>query len=555
MKNAIFIFIILELFLYSCTKKKEAPAVYDIQIIKTKEIILEESDRNYTFAREQLVEIDGSNVLVIIANSEKLSFYDLDNGAKIREIPADQERILKSFKYINKDSIFLFYDVYYYSREYEMRNPGMFQLIDYDGNLKQVYKYNIDTVELKNRNLDIKTILPPSQKADNIPVVGSNTFFSTYFGQIGDVGTKEFMENRLPFLMRYNIPEQKFYLSKHNSFPYIEEGIYYPTSWSDVHYSISGNNLPLVRYNYSSDIFEWDYENDEIITYSLKSRLIDSVMPMAKPSMYYNNNLEHIYSGTYYDPYRELYFSCVYYNDEFYDCTGGLWNIIIANKDFEYLGELYCNKNWPCFYTKNDVLDIHPKNDSVIQVDYLKLVKTKRNYNDFIDSCRNDLEIRKQKISDITKGFDTDENYIIKFLNSRKKITNENYRVVTFYIADGCMGCNEAVYTEIAGNKEALEKNPFYLIVTGNSIGEAYGELGKYNLQDFKNLVIDSTGIIRRLTKYDGLRNPRLTIVENNSVVHDSIYTAFDIESVLIPKMLKGLNYIEHNGIIYEIIY
>ncbi|MDR2009016.1 MAG: DUF4221 domain-containing protein [Bacteroidales bacterium] len=549
MKNTIFIFIILGLFLYSCKKGKETPAVYDIEIIKTKDILLDESDRNCIFSNEQLVKIGTSDVLIFIVNNNKLVFYDIDNGTKIREIQTDGNRILESFNYINKDSIFVYYHAY------EWERTGQFQLIDSGGNVKQIYKYDIDTIELENRDITVENLLPPLQYAYNVPVIGDNAFFSTFYEQIGEVGTAEFMEHRLPFLMRYNIPEQKFYLSEHNSFPYIEEGIYYPTSYRVVYPTISGNDLPLVRYNYSSDIFEWDYKNDKIITHPLKSRLIDTIMPMLEPSRYHFDNLKYYYGGIYYDPYRELYFSSVYYNDNFYDATGGLWNLILANKDFEYMGEFYCNKSWPSLFTKDDMIYAHPKNDSVIQIDYLKLVRTKRDFNLYIDSCRNDLEIRKQKKLYIDKAFNSDENYIVKFLKLKKNITDENYRIITLYTFEGCMGCNETVYNEIANNKETLKKNPFYLIVTGNSKDEVYNELEKYDLQDFENLVMDSTGIIKRLTKYNGLRNPRLTIIENNMVVHDSIYTAFDIGNVLIPKMLEGLNYTEENGIVYEIIF
>jgi hypothetical protein len=108
---------------------------------------------------------------------------------------------------------------------------------------------------------------------------------------------------------------------------------------------------------------------------------------------------------------------------------------------------------------------------------------------------------------------------------------------------------------EIVNHRKELEEQPFHIVITGDSSEEAYNELGKYNLQDFKNLTIDSTGIIKRMTKHGGLRNPRLTIVRNNSVALDSIYSVSDIESVLIPKMLSEANYIEESGIFYEVIH
>ncbi|MDL2262641.1 DUF4221 domain-containing protein [Bacteroidales bacterium OttesenSCG-928-I21] len=541
MRNTVFIFMIIAVILgTSCNNNPPVPSVYDIEILETRELLLEESDRNYVFGKEQVVEIDGSNVFIIIADYQKLSFYNLDNGKKIKEILPYKERTISNFNYINEDSIFIFYD-----KKLDWQNFGQFQLIDYYGNIKEKYQYNIDTMELENRNLDIKKILPPSQTGDNVLIVGGDAFFSTHSKNIGDVGTKEFMENRFPFFMRYNTLEQKFYLSKHNNFPYIEEGIYYPTSRQVQSSFISGNNLPLIRYNYSSNVFEWDYKNDNIIVHSLKSKLIDTIPPMPIATSYHHDYLEFSYAQIYYDKYRDLYFASVYFLGNFYDDTGGLWSLILVNDKFEYLGEFYRNKNWPCFYTKDHILDIYPKNDSVLNVDYLQIVKTKRDFTAYIDSCKEDLFMRRQRKLDLTKGFDSNESYIVKFLKKQKDIQDKDYRIMTLYGHGGCPGCNVTVYDAILQNREELEKNPFYIIVTGNNKEEACNDLDYYGLLDFKNLIIDSTGIIKTLTKHDGLRNPRLTIVKDDAVVLDSIYHAYDTEIALIPTMLTGVGNIQ----------
>ena len=389
--------------------------------------------------------------------------------------------------------------------------------------------------------IGVEKLLPPRQEATCIPVIGNDVFFSAFYTQIGDVGTKEFMENRLPFLMRYNTVDQKFYPSKLNSFPYIEEGIYYPTSYKVLYPSISGNNLPLVRYNYSSDIFEWDYKKDKLITHSFKSRLVDTIKPMASPSNYHFNNLECWYAHTYYDSFREIYFSALYFSEDFYDRGNGLWSIVIANKDFEYLGELYCNKKWPCDYTKEHTLNIYPINDSTIQIDYLELVKTDRDFDKYIDSCKNDLRLRREKIENIKKYFGNENNPVIEYLKTQKTILEKDYTALTVYIDSGCVGCNDFMLSLISENRSMMEVAPFYLIISGNEVN-INAAIKKYNLEDFKNLITDPDEIIKKRTVFNGILNPRLTIVKNGEVKDDAIYDSFETETVLLPAFLGSLS-------------
>jgi len=174
MRDTILIFVIISLFFCSCGKEK--PSVYDLKVVKTTEIVLEESDRNYEFGKDQLVEIDGANILIIKVNNEKLSFYDIDSGRKIHEILTDVERVLESYCYINKDSIFIFYESLSLIADIDRKIPGQFQLIDYNGNIKTKFPYNLDTINLVHK-VRIDTLLPPQQRTNLIPIIGNNVFF------------------------------------------------------------------------------------------------------------------------------------------------------------------------------------------------------------------------------------------------------------------------------------------------------------------------------------------------------------------------------------------
>ena len=539
-KYSLIISIIIILLFFSCVKEKPTPSVYDLKIVKTKNILLNNNDKILSYSQKQLIKLDNNNIIILNINGKKLSFYNINNGQKVHEIITDSKKNLDSYFFVNKDSIFIFYEESHPPSDEDREIPGQFQLIDYYGNIKIKYPYNIAMSDWHN-NVDMKILLPPRQSWEDIHIIQNDIFFKTMTEQIGDVGTKEFMENRLPFMMRYNTIDQKFYLSKLYNFPYIEEGIYYPTSWSVVNVAISGNNLPLVRYNYSSNVFEWDYKNDKLITHPLKSRLIDTIMPMTSPSSYHFYNLECAYGQINYDHYRKLYFANLYYNSNFYEDNDGLRTVIIANDKFEYLGELYCNKQFPIYYTKNNILSIINSNDSTIKIDYLELIKTNRDFDKYIDSCKNDLKIRKEKVEKIKNAFNNSANSLIEILKSQQNIKENNYTVLTIYPTAGCIGCNEFILNFISQQKSLLENLPFYLVITADNSKQISKELKKYNLQNFKNLAIDSIGIIKKQTQHKGLLNPRLTIIRNNKIETDDIYESFETETTLLATFLNSL--------------
>jgi len=508
------------------------PAVYELKVVESVDISLDNSDRAYIPTTEQFVEIDGANILILNIGRRKLSFYDIDKKIKTNEIITDSTRIIQSYRFVNKDSIFILYDVE--NKNIELQNPSRFQLLNYEGEIVSIFDYDIDTADVQKKGYDLDNILPSSFYL-SIPICDNKVFLPTYTKQVGNVGTSEFLENPIPFGLMYDLKKHKYVISKHRNFPYVTEGIYYPTSKEVVYASTSGNNMPLYRYNYSSDIFEWDFKNDEIITHSLKSRLIDTIMPTPYPTRYSENTLEYYYGTVYYDMCNKLYYAEIYFNDSFY---GSMQHgIVIADANFNYLGEIYNNVNWPCYSNKNLMFDVYPSSSSVITIDYLEVVKTTRDYNKYIDSCKNDLIKKKKIIDDHKARFNAGNNTIYNFLTSNIAIDLKDARIVTFYVNEGCPSCSEAVYNEINSHRDYFEGGQFYIIASASNKNEAIEELSKYGLQDFNNLVIDSTNVLKSLAGDNRLINPRITIIKENMVILDSIYSAKDIYTGLIPKM------------------
>ncbi len=531
-KLVIFTTIITSLF-FSCNEEKPKPSVYDTKILKKKVITLEEGD-SYWY-NSQLVEIDNANILVFSVNSKKLSFYDIDKGKKTHEIILDTNKILNSFYYINKDSILILYKCFY-PVSIEDESENQMQLIDYNGKIKTKFRFDVADTKWIDK-IGLEKLLP---LIEFDVAIGNNAFFTTFSEQNGDLGTKEFLDNPLPFLMRYNFKEQKFYVSDTNSFPNIKEGDYYPTSLNVKYFSESVNGFPVIRYLYSSDIFEWDYKNDKLITHKLKSRLLDSVEPFAKPTRYHFNKLKNGFLHVHFDKYRKLYFLDNYYSDDFYYNGTPMYSAIIANEKFEYLGEIYC-KSRPSSFTKNDMLSIISINEcSAIEITYYELIKTDRDFESYIDSCKKDIKIRREKMIELKKPFEKKDSSVLNFLKSKKEISIKDYTVLTIYPTSGCIGCNDFMYNLISEMKSDLQYLPFYLIMSDDNIDYMNKELRKYDIRGMKNLYIDSLGTIKKNTVHDGLFNPRLIVVRDNKVKLDTIYKSEDTGTSLRSAFLAS---------------
>ena len=500
--------------------------VFDYEVYKTQKILLAEEDRGKKILScKQIVNIDNQNVIIMNINRNYLSFYDLESGEKIHDIFVDSLGRMNTFYYIGKDSIF----VGYYNNKggMELESPQSLRLTDWDGNVKKIYGYEVDQEELNNYKYDINKLIPPLN--DEFVLCRNNIISqSTYYDSYGLLGTKEFIDNPLPLGIRMDTKENKYHISKHRKYADIKEGIYYPT-YILTRVNKSANDLPIFRYPYSSTALEWDFENDSIIEHYFKSSLIDTIMPLSHPAEY-DQELPYSYGEIEYDEYNQVYTSSIYFNSETYgEIKHGL---IFADKNFKYLGEMFDNKFWPSASNKEMTLNIRKENDSIITINYLKLVKTDKDYNKYIDSCRNVLLIMKQnqenKKNTLINGCPS-----INFVKSQMEIKESSYKILTLY-GEGCIGCDMVTLQTLYDNREVLNKVPLYIIVSNTNPSEY---MQKYELTYYDKVVIDSTCIMKNVANTSSLLNPRITIVEDGMVTLDTIYQADAIEDKLLPQI------------------
>ncbi len=543
MNKTILLIIVLSIQLLSCKDNIEQEQndkyVYDYEVYNTQEILLSQEDKRQKLKTyKQLVNIDGNDVIIFNMSNCYMSFYDLESGEKIHDILVDTLGMMRSFYYIGKDSIFVG-NINTYG-ELELESPQSLKLIDWEGNVKKIYGYDIDQDELNKYKYEIRKLIPPSNGnfvfcRDNI--ISSGTYADSY----GLLGTKESVENPLPLGIRMDTKENKYHVSKHRKFAYIKEGMYYPT-YVLICITKSANNLPIFRYPYSSSAFEWDFEKDNVIEHYFKSAIADSIMPLPYPAEY-GHEVPYSYGEVEYDECNQVYVSTVFFNGKIY----GEWKLglIFANKNFQYLGEMYDNKYWPSVSNNEMLLDIRKKNDSIITINYLKLVRTNKDYNKYIDSCRNVLLTMKQNLENkkntLINGCPS-----INFVKSQMDINESSYKILTLYGNEGCTGCEQTTLQTLFDNREILNKTPLYIIVSCRNADELNKYMQYYGLTYFDKIALDSTGIMKSVAKTSLLLNPRITIVEDGMVTLDTIYQSDVIENKLLPQITGPNEYTKY---------
>ena len=209
MKKHIYFLIIITA-MFSCCKNKD----YNyLDLVKEKEIILpfDETGAYYPDYAKYVV-IDNVETIIVCFENIKLAFYDLNKKEKYHEIKLNYNT-LYDYKYINKDSIFLFYVNQFRLDCY--KDSGLLVLIDFDGNEKRKYSFNLDDEwRNANENMFSKTAFQPHLLANNIEIFNNNIFFFLKRWEPYNIGTDSFFMYKSPIIARYDINTQKLKPSK-----------------------------------------------------------------------------------------------------------------------------------------------------------------------------------------------------------------------------------------------------------------------------------------------------------------------------------------------------
>lgn len=231
-----------------------------------------------------------------------------------------------------------------------------------------------------------------------------------------------------------------------------------------------------------------------------------------------------------YDETNNVYWAEKSYDTEYYGKN--VHELIIVDKDFNYMGTIYDNKVWPWFWNGRILIDIeHIKDNSVVTVNFLKLTKTDRDYKEYIDSCRADLE-KKHKDWEEYKEKNSPENSPL--IGLVKPEADRIYKVLTLYCKDEISDGEKMVIDSLIGEKEIVNLAPIYLVISAENEDAAASYVKKNGLDCIEKIVFDTEGIAKTDAGQD---NPRFMFVEDGLITRDTIYSTQDIGTEMIPRL------------------
>ncbi|MBQ3990684.1 MAG: hypothetical protein II630_07550 [Bacteroidales bacterium] len=231
-----------------------------------------------------------------------------------------------------------------------------------------------------------------------------------------------------------------------------------------------------------------------------------------------------------YDETNNVYWAEKSYDTEYYGKN--VHELIIVDKDFNYMGTIYDNKVWPWFWNGRILIDIeHIKDNSVVTVNFLKLTKTDRDYKEYIDSCRADLE-KKHKDWEEYKEKNSPENSPL--IGLVKPEADRVYKVLTLYCKDEISDGDKMVIDSLIGEKEIVNLAPIYLVISAENEEVATSYVKKNGLDCIEKIVFDTEGIAKTDAGQD---NPRFMLVEDGLITRDTIYSTQDIGTEMIPRL------------------
>lgn len=245
-----------------------------------------------------------------------------------------------------------------------------------------------------------------------------------------------------------------------------------------------------------------------------------------------------------YDETNNVYWAEKSYDTEYYGKN--VHELIIVDKDFNYMGTIYDNKVWPWFWNGRILIDIeHIKDNSVVTVNFLKLTKTDRDYKEYIDSCRTDLE-KKHKDWEEYKEKNSPENSPL--IGLVKPEADRIYKVLTLYCKDEISDGDKMLIDSLIGEKEIVNLAPIYLVISTENEEVAASYVKKNGLDCIDKVVFDTEGIAKTDAEQD---NPRFILVEDGLIIRDTIYSTEDLGSEMFPRLFgegKHTRYIIYDG-------
>ncbi len=518
-KLFIFLFVLTAIYT-SCSKQTEKNVLLSIDsLIIEKKVIFPYNEINPVY-----YQIKGDSAIILsLPHQENIKIYNLENRNvdTIFFVRNDYGFYLSNFHYINNDSIWIYGDFEDYN-EPKNSQRNILALVDKNANIKlkiQLMKFidfcgapcgtPFEMIYVVNKKSEFTGLLAfviqdfksfEKEGYTNCPVRLAGLF---------DVYKQKFITNDS---IKYPEPKISFSDNKVLLYPYI--------------YELKPKEF-IIGFQYTPSFYIWNTKYNVVKINKLIPKYLDS-----------ENDGSGITYGNFYKLNDSLLMRIIGLSDE-YD-RRRYYYYVLCDTNFNYLGEGFQTKKQPYFIEFPDKYNCLYSSDSTIEIikakPHLKY-QTIDNLKKVIQTLLCDKNIKETEICKIIGRKNKNEKinnfHIQKYMKDILGINKDNFALIIFNSL-GCTSCNDYLLNFININSSVFFKkseNHLFVLLVDNE-GNPRKIVNKYqNLitQYSSNIYFDSSETYSYIHPFNDY-NPRLILVENGQIVHDTIYMPDNLE-------------------------
>ncbi len=425
-------------------------------------------------------------------------------------------------------------------------HDSVLQMIDNESNIKNYYSFKNTPVWCSENPRYSKDSVSYSTLLFVQPLPYSKNRIFMAFARYGYsyIGDSSFFNPQLPIAGHFDTQQNKFCAHNKISLPFIKEGVFYPRTMERLLISISKNNNPLYSFKYTPLFYEYDVEKEEIQSYYLKSKLIDTIMPTVEPCK--KTSLPNLaqYRQFFYNKKNNQYYRILNLPETIYGKNKSA--IIAADNNYNYIAEGIIPSGHSSrkllFSNEYTILWNAEKTYANEGKLYFSVYKLNIINGDIEDQTIKMVENENLEKCNLTKNKDENSGDITEYLQKVASIKDSNYAVTIVPVTQSCPSCVEQAMDMFAINKEACEESNIYLILSTINPVQTEARLKEKNIFISDNVFIDGKEKYLNYHKFD-LFNPRLIIMKKNKITLDTIYMPDGMEEDYQLKILNFHNY------------
>ncbi len=521
--------------------------VASFEAVKTFNIKMPFESNPYCYASN--VQYTDSFIVVYYYPIDTLFIYDNKDSELKYKVPLKDYHIIHAFNFISKDSIWVFGEI---KKGYN--DP--FEVIDVNGAIK--------------KKIDIQNYLTDESFKDYTNIDGNNfiydnkLFFTLYY-YLED--GKNIKYKKHPIIGYYDILKDKVVLNDELYFPYIKDGIYYPTNDYYKRYcpqfTINEKKHEIIiSFSYTPTYYVWNLDSNKVNTYhSAKTLLVDTIIPFKRlikrddPEFYPYTKTLGMYFGMHYLRGQDIYVRSITLPEKDYGPNNYVY--IFVNGENEFIGEVKTTEiiknNYFSFqeWSNDSLLLAYSSNGNKLTVYLGKLVFKQMNQNEYVNKFKISAnQIKEKEQNKVCRIIGNKQNIekkdVLLYLKEKHNINDSTFSAIIIN-KKGCYSCNDYILNNFLNiNKQvflSLEKDPLYLLYIDDDGNKSF--IKNNILGDFINfeqrVKIDTTTLYEKFNPSNSF-NPRLILVRQNKILSDSVYMPDNLLN-LVEELIEFYNF------------